>query len=326
MDEVAIGLLLQRYCDSLGRMNFTRALPLAALLACSSSDAGVGQGNVQVFIVPEDTITAGLEPGTDVENIVDGWKVEYTKFLVTIGNFRAKSSASGKAVGDPTIYVLDLKNAPAGGYVTFEAKAVEALTFDKVGQDMPAATASAKALPPTTAADLALMQGKGYALYFEGTMTKADGQSCKPGSKDPKDCVAAPKISFKWGFSMGTAFDDCGKDGKAGFAVPVGGTVGVKPTIHGDHWFFSDLTEGVEVTKRRAQYVADADLNHDGETTLDELRAVKAADAFPTDLYKLSGAIGGKPIATAYDFVESQARTLHDYQGDGECPTRTVLK
>ncbi len=301
-------------------------LTLGLLVACSGSEAAVGKGNVQVFVVPEDTISAGLEPGTGLENLVDGWKVEYTRFLVTVGNFRARSSATGAALSDPTVWVLDLKNAPAGGYVTFETKGVDAVTYDKVGEDMPAAGPSAKALPPTTAADLALMKSNGYALYVEGVMTKPDGQSCKPGSRDPKDCVAATKITFRWGFAMGTGFDDCGKDGKAGFAVPAGGTAGIKPTLHGDHWFFTDLTEGVEVTSRRAQYLADADLDHDGETTLAELKAVKAADAFPTDLYKLSGAIGGKPISTAYDFVEAQARTLHDFQGDGECPTRTVLR
>jgi hypothetical protein len=33
-----------------------------------------------------------------------------------------------------------------------------------------------------------------------------------------------------------------------------------------------------------------------------------------------------EPIATALDYVKAQARTLHDFQGDGECPTRAILK
>ena len=303
------------------------ALALLTTSGCSASDGGpsLAKGNLQVFVVAEDSITKGLEPGTDIESVVDGWKVEYSRFLIAVGNFRAKTRG-GAALADPTVYVLDMKNAPAGGYVTYDAKQVDAAEYDKVGEDMPSPTATAKLLAPTKPEDLAFMTSKGYSVYFEGTLSKGDGKSCKPGSKDPKDCVDAKTIRLRWGFAMGTSFDDCGKDAKAGFVVPAGGTVGVKPTIHGDHWFFTNITEGAEVTARRAQFIADADLDHNGETTLDELKTVKAADAFPLDLYKLSGGIGGKIIATAYDYVETQARTLHDYQGDGECPTRTVLK
>ena len=39
--------------------------------------------------------------------------------------------------------------------------------------------------------------------------------------------------------------------------------------------------------------------------------------------YNLSGSI--IPIVTAYDYLEAQARTLGDFQGEGECPTRSIL-
>ncbi len=313
---------------------FQRALvPVVTFVAlhgvagCSGDDSNgtSSRGNVQVFVVAEETILSGLEPGTGGENISDGWKVEYSKFIVTIGNFRARSTITGKEIVDPTVYVLDLKTAPAAGYTTLDRRDVDAVRFDKVGEDMPPATAGAKRLGALSDVDLKMMIDNGYSLYFEGKMSKADGRSCTPGK--PTECVDAKEVSFKWGFAMGTSFDDCASaQGDTGFVVPVGGTVQVKPTIHGDHWFFSDLTEGAEVTKRLAQYIADSDLNHDGETTLDELKTVKAADAFPTDEYKLSGCVGGAPITTAYEYVKCQARTLHDFQGDGECPTRAVLK
>ena len=298
-------------------------------VACSSNENGstptTGKGNLQVFLVPEETITGGLEPGEDEENIHDGWAVKYTRFLITVGNFRAKSSSGGQTLSDPNLYVLDMINAPTAGYVTLDKKDLAAVRFDKVGEDMPAAATGVKGLPPTTDADVKFMIEKGYSLYFEGEMTKADGQSCTPGK--PTECVDAKSVKFKWGFAMGTSFDDCASaQGDTGFAVPQGGTVQVKPTIHGDHWFFSDITEGAEITKRYAQYIADSDLDHNGETTLDELANVKAADAFPATKYRLSGCVGGGVIATAFDYVKCQARTLHDFQGDGECPTRTILK
>lgn len=298
---------------------------LASTSACGSGGVGGGTGNVQLFIVPEDSIVSGVAAGTDKENLQDGWTVTYKKFLVTIGGFRARSTLGGKNIGDATLFVLDLKNAPPGGYVTVSLQGVDALRYDKVGEDMPAASPVARALPPTTSADAKLMSDNGYALYFEGEMTKPDGQSCKPS--DPKSCKPAPKITFKWGFAMGTSFDDCGSaTGDTGFVVPSGGSVQVKPTIHGDHWFFSDVTQGAEVTTRYAQYIADCDLDNDGETTMDELRAVKSSDVFPSPRYKLSGTVGSTPIATAFDYVKAQARTIHDFQGDGECPTRAILK
>ena len=106
--------------------------------------------------------------------------------------------------------------------------------------------------------------------------------------------------------------------------MPSGGTAQVKPTVHGDHWFFTNLTQGAEITQRRAQWIADADLDRDGETTQAELKQVPAAVAFPAELgYNLSGAI--IPIVTAHDYLEAQARTLGDFQGEGECPTRDPL-
>jgi hypothetical protein len=301
------------------------SLLVAGAVGCSGDDSitGTAKGSAQVFVVAEETISGGLEAGTGEENIQDGWAVSYSKFLVSIGNFRAKSSQTGKEVKDSTVWILDLKNAPATGVVTASFADLDAVRFDKVGEDMPVPTASAKSGPGLSDADRKLMIDGGYSVFVEGTMSKTDGQSCKPGTTD---CVAAKEIKFKWGFAMGTSFDDCASaQGDTGFAVPSGGVVQVKPTIHGDHWFFSDLTEGAEVTNRYAQFIADADLDRNGETTIDELKAVKATDAFPTSKYKLSGGVDG-PIATAWDYVRSQARTVHDFQGDGECPTRTVLK
>ena len=50
---------------------------------------------------------------------------------------------------------------------------IDAIRFDKVGNDMPVAVAAAKALSPTTEADKTLMVTGGFSLYVEGSMTKA---------------------------------------------------------------------------------------------------------------------------------------------------------
>ncbi|WP_437525480.1 hypothetical protein WME79_38640 [Sorangium sp. So ce726] len=298
------------------------ACALAFAAGCGDDSGATSEtGAVQIFVEPEDTIPEGLEPGTGEENIADGWKVTYERFLVTIGNVRAARSDAEETLGDASVFVLDLKNAPATRYVIADFQDVSAVRWDRFGFDLPNATAGVKTLPPTTATDVDLMVEGGYSLFFEGSIEKEDGESCPP----PGDaCVPAARVRFSWGLSAGTSFDDCAtEDGLNGFSVPTSGTVAVKPTIHGDHWFFDNITAGVELTKRYAQYIADSDLDGDGETTIDELKQVNAADVFG-DEYNLAGASGG-PIETAYDYVVAQARTLGDFQGDGECPRRAVL-
>ena len=299
-------------------MKPTHWLRAAALLLPALPLAGCAEptGRAQIFVEPEDTVSEGLTPGSSEENIKDGWAVAYDRFLVAVGNVRASRSDSDEKFSDSTVFVLDLRGAPAGGYVITTFDDMTATRWDRFGFDLPNATQGAKALAPTTDADVALMVENGFSIYIEGSITKCP----LAGMCDP-----ASEVTFRWGLSAGTAFDDCAtEDGFTGFAVPEGGTAQVKPTIHGDHWFFNSITAGTELTERYAQYIADCDLNMDGETALDELKQAKASDVLPSTKYNLSGALTG-PINTAFDYVLAQARTLGDFQGDGECPTRRAL-
>lgn len=306
-------------------MTTTRSIPLALLLASSLNCTGTGStGSAQVFIEAEDTIPEGLEPGDGEENIVDGWTVRYSKFLVTVGDFKAsRSSAPDEILSDPGQTVVDLLHLPAGGFVLTEFDDIAAERWDRVGYSLPNADDSAEAADGTDAADRDFMVQAGLSLHVEGEISKPDGESCVLG--DPAACSKAPVVRFSWSLAAGTSFADCASpDGVAGFAVPSGGTAQIKPTIHGDHWFFTNITQGAEITERRAQWIADADADLDGETTLDELRAAPAAKLFPAELgYNLSGAL--IPVVTAYDYLEAQVRTLGDFQGEGECPTRELL-
>lgn len=298
------------------------ALALGVLSACGDGQTGAGTGRVQIFVVPEDSIPEGLTPGTGEENVVDGWRVEYSKFLVAIGGFRAGQSAHpAAALSAPRVWIVDLLRVPSAGLVLADLEA-EAGRWDRFGFDLPNATPAAERAEGTAEADHERMVQGGLSLYVAGTLTRPDGQSCLPTR--PADCKPAPRITFAWGLRVGTSFDDCAPAaGDAGFAVPPHGAVQVKPTLHGDHWFFSNITQGAEITRRRAQWIANADLDRDGETTLAELRMTRAADLFSAEDYNLSGALF--PIFTAEDYLEAQARSLGDYQGDGECPTRRLL-
>ena len=283
-----------------------------AVAACGSKDGGSstgGSGNVQIFVVPEDSIAGGLEPGTEAENVQDGWTITYDRYLVAVGNFRARRSDTGDSLSDPTIHILDLKAAPTSGYVVKELTGVAAVRWDKFGYDIPNAKAGATPLAPTTQGDADFMIQNGYSVYYEGA-----------GEKGGK------KITFKWGFSAGTAFDDCASpDGVPGFAVPAGGTVQLKPTLHGDHQYFDNVTQGVEITKRLAQWLEVCDKDGSLELTIDELKKCDVVTALPQPPYDLTAVKDqdGDGKISVYDYVSTQMRTFGDFQGDGECPTRT---
>ncbi len=294
-------------------------LPLALVVvvaaACGSQGdggtTGGGTGNVQIFVVPEETIVQGLEPGADGENVQDGWRITYDRYLVAVGNFRARRTDTGDTFVDPTVYVLDMKTAPSSGYVVNERSGVPAVRWDKFGYDVPVAAAGVKVLPPTTQADADFMVQRGYSVYFEGA-----------GEKD------GDRISFKLGFAAGTAFDDCASpDGIAGFAVPAGGTVQLKPTLHGDHQYFDNVTQGVEITRRLAQWLLVCDADGSKELTVAELARCDVTIALPTPPYDLTGVRDedGDGKLSVYDYVHSQMRTFGDFQGDGECPSRTPI-
>ncbi|HSI05029.1 MAG TPA: hypothetical protein VLC93_11145, partial [Myxococcota bacterium] len=219
---------------------------LAALFLAACGDeggGGGGSGSVQAFVVAEETIPEGLTPGDGLENIQDGWTVTYDSFLAVIGNFRAARQGSGDQRISNDVYIVDMKSLPTNGFTIAEFDDIEAARWDRVGFDMPRAAADTPCAPSVSADDCDFMRTHHFSVYFAATLTKPDGESClRAAGGGTSDCVAAPEISFVFGLSSGTSYDDCSdEDDVPGFAVPSGGTVQVKPTIHGDHWFFDNI-------------------------------------------------------------------------------------
>ena len=162
-------------------------------------------------------------------------------------------------------------------------------------------------------ADFEEMVANEYTYLLEGTITRADGESCPPGG----GCRPASSIAFRFGADAPTAFGPCeAEDGLPGIIVTESGTT-VAIDIHGDHVFFDAFPTGAEVIERRAQWLANADVDGDDRVTTDELAAIEAADLFPPDTYNLAGA----PIELdhALDFVRAQLATQGHFQGEGEC-------
>jgi hypothetical protein len=304
----------------------------AFLAACGDDGDGGSTGSVQAFVVAEETIPDGLTPGDGEENIQDGWAVSYDKFLAVVGNFRATRQGSAEQRASRDVFIVDMKSLPTSGFTIAQFDDLAATRWDRVGYDMPRAASDTPCAPSVSAEDCDFMRQHRFSVYFEATMTNPEGVSCRRAAGGgSSDCVSRTEVSFVFGLSSGTSFDDCSdEDDVPGFAVPSGGTVQVKPTIHGDHWFFDNITQGAEITARQAQWIADADRSNagnlsDGVVTTAELQASTAGAFFPASLgYNLSGTL--VPVTNGFTFLEAQVHTLGDYQGEGECPTREVLE
>ncbi len=272
-------------------------------------------GDVTVLVEGEDTITGGLDPGTDLENVVDGWSVRFDRYLVAVGDVHLARTAEDVEASDPSVIVVDLHALGAGGAELTELEALDAVRWDSFMYATPGA-AEAMQHESASGADFAEMVANDWTYLVEGTISNPAGQSCPPGGA----CRDATELTFRFGVPAPTRFGPCdAEDGLSGVTVTEGGTT-VAITFHGDHVFFDAFPSGAEVVERRVQWLADADTDADGAITREELEAIPAGDLLTSDIYHVSGGPSWIPIVTAWDYVRAQLSTQGHFQGEGECP------
>ncbi|WAS96440.1 hypothetical protein [Nannocystis punicea] len=264
-----------------------------------------------VLAAPGDGVF-GVQSGSELGQIRDGWTVEYQKILVSVGTVTF-TTASGGEVEVATDFVVDLLSLPVGGALLDHVDGREkpsAIAFTLP----PAVTDKSRPLSPfTLEQDVKQMVEGGYSLYVEGTIEKADGMSCRPDV--PSDCAPAPIVRFRWGLPHGLAYDDCV------WTDPTVPQENVTLTFPAVTWLQTVI--GGESPTLRAQWIADADLDRDGETTIAELEQVDATRLLSRRRgYDLSGA--SQSIATVYDYLREQARQI-GMRAWGECGSVTDL-
>lgn len=282
------------------------ALSLLLLAACVSGPTG----QATIYLEAEDTVTGGLASGTSEEDVIDGWSVAYTRFVVSLGDVHLGRSASGAMRASPSSVVVDLRTLPSSGFALTRFDALEATRWDVIGFATPAASAASMRDASVSEAELAEMIAGGCSYVVAGAITEVASRRVV----DFRLCVPAD-----------TRYGPCSSpDGMAGLAIVAAASTPAHVTIHGDHLWFNLFPSGAEsVVERRAQWMADCDLDHDGHVTEAELRATPAARVFTTTRhYDLAGSptVDGHGIATAWDWVRAQMSTVGHFQGEGECP------
>ncbi|APR82984.1 putative lipoprotein [Minicystis rosea] len=267
----------------------------AAGLALAGCGGG-GQGNVEFSSWGEEYIEKEIPSSV----FADGWSVHYSKFLVVIGKIEIADEAG--LVGAEMTGSKLINHVSPGVKAIETFRDLEAKAWTKVSYQIAPADDATTLGDGATDADLTMMKEKGYSVYVEAEATK--------------DAI---KKTYKWGFDLATAYNDCkgDKDGKETFGVLVtnGGTDQVELTIHGDHLYYDDLQAAN--AKVRFNAIAAADKNDDGEITLEELGAVKLTDIDPADGAYGTGAAGDVDDLRA--FVSDLSRTVGHFRGEGEC-------
>lgn len=287
-----------------------RAIVAVALMGCGP----MGSGDVDIFVEAEETITEGLSPGPENEDVVDGWAVTYQTFTVAIGDLHLHDATAGLREHAEAVRVVDLISVPENGFPLASFESIAAGTWGEVSFATPAASATAIRDESVSIADFDEMVAGGCTYLIAGTLINDAGETCVPGEA----CVPATSISFRLCIPADTTFDSCSTpDGLPGLVVNDGLTTSASVTIHGDHLFFSAFPSGEELVARRAQWLANCDTDHSGDVDRAELEAAGAAEIFVAPDYSLAGATS--PIETAWDFVIAQVKTQGHWNGEGEC-------
>lgn len=300
----------------------------------AGADAGTPLGDLTVVLEAEDTITEGIGTEGGDEIILDGWSVDFDRYIVTIGDIDVHLSTDEEVeveAGD--VFVVDLTDVPASGLPLWTLDGLQSGRWE-FNYSTPGAGDGSTRNDTVSEEDYDMMVAEDWTYLIAATMSNDSGQSCPPaglavpgdatpnGNMNSRDeaCYDAPSIAFTWGVTAETAFGPCEIDEVTGFAIADGGSQTVAATIHGDHIFFNGFPEGEEGgVERYAQWLADCDLNLDGEVTRDELEQIA-----PSDLAEIDDryAIGAPPIPLEemWDYVIGQLKTQGHYQGEGECP------
>lgn len=301
-----------------------------AVAGCSSDEAG--SGSLSVLLDVEDSISNGLMPGDDVENIQDGWAAKYGKFIVVIGDIDLHLSTDEHVEAEaPESFVTDLKKVPSSGLALWKVDDLREGRWE-FNFATPGAAHGAKRHDSVSQTDYDAMVEHDWTYFIDGSLSKASGQSCppaalaKPGGKEDNGkksggnaCYDASEVRFTFGATVETRFGPCEIDEMPGVAIVADSTQTVAVTIHGDHLFFNGFPEGDEGgVMRLAQWLADCDLDLDGTVTEAELKAITPAQLPELDeRYQL----GGSPIAldNMHKYAISQLKTQGHFQGEGEC-------
>ncbi|WP_257453853.1 hypothetical protein [Archangium lipolyticum] len=212
----------------------------AALVALALAGAGcepVAEGDVQVTMSGGD----GTQRGYPSHLFQDGWSVQFTKYLVSLGDFTLTSAAGEKRASSEHVLV----DVQKGDIPLTELKGLAAGRWGVGFRVSPPREDTKLPDGSVSAEDLAMMRERGYSYWVEGVAVKE----------------GVGVYSFRMGFPVDARMVDCinGADGTMGIVVPEGSVGKAEVTIHAEHMFYDRLGTHRGVQLRFDAFAATAD-------------------------------------------------------------------
>lgn len=306
------------------------ACAVCALAACASD--AQGEGTLSVSVQAEESITSGLSAGEGVEDIADGWSVRFDEYIAVLGDVDLHLASDHDVTAHAhTLYAVDLASVPESGLALWEMDALRAGRWE-VHYRLGMASTETERHDSVTPTDFEAMVDDGLTYRIRGHVQSAVGRSCPPVAlAEPiaaatasgtnaagDDCYVNTEIGFVIDVAAETDFGPCEIDGVSGVSIPSGGAQSLALTLHGDHLFFNGFPTGSEGgVMRLAQWLADCDLNLDGEVTNAELAAIDLTALSEIDeRFQLTGDLAA---GTVHDYIAAQLKTQGHINGEGEC-------
>lgn len=245
--------------------------------ACEEPGTDVGETQVRITAFGE----AYVEDQIPAEDVVDGWTIELSRFLVAISDVEVDGEPLDRS------YIVDLRSPSMGEGHPLGDLMVPA-DGDALVQYRIAPVESAEPVAATPD-DALLMISNGLSLRVEGQARRGE-----------------ETIDFIWDFTTDTRYQDC--QSTAELLADEEATSQL--TIHADHLFYDDLDS--PEPNVAFDLVAAADGNADGFVTIEELGAV---DITGQARYQ----VGSRDITDLAAFIEAQTMTLGHIDGEGHC-------
>lgn len=290
----------------------------AILPGCTGEDAA-GSGDLNISVSGGEAVREGFphQEGTTTFAFADGWKVQFSKYVVALGNVVLTEPGSGSVTGRwDGIAVVDVKKTPSASLDVTTIGSLEAVRHD-LAFDFPAVTHTAENRNAEQG-DFDLMREQGWSMLVEGT-----------GTHESKGTVR-----FRLGLPIQSHYYSCinGKDKTQGISVEASKTTGVFIYAHAMHVFWDSLATGDEDLRfdAFAAMKGDDDLVTEEELKgqdLNDLRDGAGAPLRDGEGHAIFYNDGGRLAPgrqNLYEFVLEAARGSAHFNGTGLCRRRDL--
>jgi hypothetical protein len=281
-------------------------LPAALVAGCGSDGgSGGGDGNLSVLLRAEESIPGGLVAGTGDENILDGFDIDFSKYVISVGLVAMSQLGGANPQNSNAVAVADLTRLGTTPPELTTFNGIATGQYTEFGFQTPEPESGAINFNAEEG-DFDAMIAHGWSHIVAGTITRVEDGATK---------------DFRIEAHVPSVFTACAvEDLEPGVNVSTNSSVDI--TVHGDHIFFNGFPEEEGNVVRQARWLWDIeDTDDDSVVTKADFEAATDIGSLfpspPTGNYELTG--GPLPIRNAWDFVRAQLGTQGHIFGEGEC-------